>query len=134
MTLSLVYEISNGELIVLSKKGEKILWKGKPKGYDVIQVIPVESSDDCIVLLDWLKTGLENQKNFLRLDLHGNVVWEVSDPPEKVAPGPVRGKETETYTCITRIEEFQLVAYSYSGYSDHIDIETGVITKSEFVK
>lgn len=134
MTLLRAYEIKNGELTVRSTKNGEVLWKGKPKGYVVTQVLSIEGSNDCIVLLEWRKTGLENQRNLLRLDSHGNIVWEVGDPPKKVTPGPERGIEIESYTGITSIEKFQLIAYAYSGFSDHIDIETGAIIKSEFVK
>ena len=134
MILFPAFEIKNGELIIRSTMNREVLWKGKPKGYDVTQVLPVEGSNDCIALLEWLKSGLENQRNLLRLDPHGNIVWEVGDPPKKVAPGPERGIEIESYTGITSIEKFQLIAFAYSGFSDHIDIETGTIIKSEFVK
>lgn len=134
MSILRAYEIKNGELIIRSTKSREVLWKGKPKGYDVTQVFPIEDSNDCIVLLEWLKSGLENQKNLIRLDPYGNIVWEVSDPPKKAAPGPERGIEIESYTGITGIEKFQLIAFAYSGFSDHIDIETGKLIKSEFVK
>ena len=134
MSLSCVYEIENAELIVKSTLTGELFWKGKPKGYAVTQVLPVEGSNDCIVLLEWLKSGLENQKNLIRLDPYGNIVWEVGDPPKKAAPGPERGLEIESYTGITGIEKFQLIAFAYSGFSDHIDIETGAIIKSKFVK
>ena len=134
MTFSCVFEIKDGELIVTSTLTEEVLWKGKPKGYHVAQVLPIEGSNDCIVLLEWLKSGLENQKNLIRLDPYGNIVWEVGDPPKKAAPGPERGLEIESYTGITGIEKIQLIAFAYSGFSDHIDIETGAIIKSEFVK
>lgn len=134
MTFLCAYEVKNGELIVRSTKNGEIFWKGKPKGYDVTQVISIEGSNDCIVLLEWRKTALENQKNLLRLNPHGNIVWEVGDPPKKVAYGPERGIEIESYTGITSIEKSQLNAFAYFGFSDHIDIETGAIIKSEFVK
>lgn len=134
MTLSCAYEMRNGELIIRSTKNREVLWKGKPKGYAVTQVFPIEGSNDCIVLLEWLKTGLDNQNNLLRLDPYGNIVWEVGVPPKKTTPGPERGIEIESYTGITSIEKFQLIAFAYSGFSDHIDIETGYIFKSEFVK
>jgi len=133
MTSTKTYEIINGELLIRSQENGEVLWKGKPKGYDVAVVLPIEDSDDYIVLLEWLKSGLENQKNLLRLDLYGNIVWEVGDPPKGV-PGPERGPEIESYTGITGIEKYQLIAYAYSGFSDHIDIETGTIVGSEFVK
>lgn len=134
MTLRHLYKIINGELSAISATTGEVLWKGKPKGYNVINVFGIDGSNDIIVLLEWLKSGLENQKNLQRLDPHGNIVWEVGDPPKKVPPGPERGIETESYTGITRIERTQLIAYAYSGFSDTIDIETGTIIGSEFVR
>ena len=109
MTPTSTYKIINGELLVRSQETGKVLWKGKPKGYDVTVVLPIEGSNGCIVLLEWLKSGLENQKNLLRLDPLGNIVWEVGDPPKKVFPGPERGQESESYTQIM-IENSQLIA------------------------
>ncbi len=133
MTLSCVFEIKNGELIVTSTLTEEVFWKGKPKGYDVVQVLPIEGSNDCIVLLEWLKSGLENQKNLIRLDPYGNIVWEVGNPPKGFVYGLERGIETESYTQIM-YENYQLIASSYSGFADYINVETGQIYKSEFVK
>lgn len=127
------HEIVNGELWISSQMTGKVLWKGKPKGYDVTAVLPIEGLNDYIVLLEWLKSGLENQKNLLRLDPYGNIVWEVGDPPKKVFHGLQRGQESESYTQIM-IENSQLIASSYSGFADYINIETGYIFKSEFVK
>ncbi len=132
--LSTIYKISEGELISKSKNHKTVFWKGKPKGFDVIQVLPINNSDDCIVLLDWLNTGLQNQKNLMRLDLHGNIIWEVGEPSNDCSIGSGRESEIESYTGITRIEEFQLITYAYSGYADYIDLKTGGIIKSEFVK
>lgn len=133
MTSSYVYGIKNSELIVKSTKNEKVMWEGKPKGYAVSQVLPIEDSNDCITLLDWRKTGLENQRNLLRLDPHGNIVWEVGNPPKGFVYGLERGIETESYTQIM-YENRQLIASSYSGFADYINVETGQIYKSEFVK
>lgn len=133
MTLSCVFEIKNGELIVKSKLTEEAFWKGKPKGYDVAQVLPIEGSNDCIVLLEWLKSGLENQKNLIRLEPFGNIVWEVGDPPKEVFAGLERGQDSESYTQIM-IEKSNLIASSYSGFADYINIGTGHVIKSEFVK
>jgi len=133
MTSISTYEIVNGELIIRSKETGEIMWRGKPKGYEVAVVLPIEQSDDYIVLLEWLKSGLENQKNLLRLEPSGNIVWEVGDPPKDSYSGPERGQESESYTQIM-VENPQLIASSYSGYADFIDVETGYIYKSEFVK
>lgn len=133
MTPTNTYEIVNGELRISSQVTGKVLWEGKPKGYDVTAVLPIEGLNDYIVLLEWLKSGLENQKNLVRLDPYGNIVWEVGDPPRDVFVGLERGQEPESYTQIM-IENSQLIASSYSGFADYINIETGFIFKTEFVK
>jgi len=134
MSMLYRFDIKNGDLFISSATNGEVIWTGKPKGYDVTQVLPIVGSNDCIVLLDWLKTGLENQKNLLRLDSHGFTVWEVGDPPKGFVYGIERGVETESYTGITGIDKIQVTAFSYSCFSDQIELGSGNIIKSEFVK
>lgn len=133
MTLPTSFKIVNRELSINSNVTGKVIWKGKPKGYDVTAVLPIDGEDEYIVLVDWLKSGLENQKNLLRLDPYGNIVWEVGDPQIQSVFGLQRGQEVESYTQIL-IKNSQLIATSYSCFVDYIDTETGCIIKSEFVK
>lgn len=133
MALLCSYEVESGELIVRSTKNGEILWKGKPKGYDVGQVFPINGSNDCIVLLEWQKTRVENQRNLLRLDPCGKIIWVIEDPTKKIISGPKREQEVESYTQVL-IKNSQWIASTYSGFADYIDIETGAIIKSEFVK
>ena len=101
---------TNAKLVVKSAENDHKIWNGKPKGYDVIEVFPIEGTDDCIILLEWLKTGMENQKNLLRIDFQGNLIWEIGDPPIDITSGPLRALETEPYTGVIKVEEKFIVA------------------------
>ena len=129
------FSIIKGELVIrLSSTGE-ILWKGKPNGIDVDYVFTIPDSTDILVILDGGAAYKQGKKNLLRFDLQGNVIWEVESPPEKNLYGPDRDdKSMEVYTDISAIDVNFVEAFAYSGYSDVIDIHTGKILKSTFVK
>jgi hypothetical protein len=83
MTSQIFYSIDLGDLVIRASRDNAILWKGKPNGVDVELALSIPNSEDLIVLLDWLKAADKNIKNLLRLDPHGNVVWEVESAPPK---------------------------------------------------
>lgn len=127
----ILFSIDQGELVIRRSQNNEVLWQGKPNGVDVDIVLPIPNTDDAIVLLNWLKAADQNKKNLLRLNSHGNVVWEVDSAPKKTPPGPDR--DMDVYTSMI-IKNNIVIAYAFSGYSDEIDIQTGKIIKWEFVK
>ena len=126
-----LHSIEQGNLVIKSSYYSVVLWKGKPNGIDVELALPISNSEDLIVLLYWLKAADQKKKNLLRLSPHGNVVWEVDSAPKKTPPGPDR--DMDVYTSVI-IKDNIVIAYAFSGYSDHIDIQTGKIIKWIFVK
>ena len=135
MVASNTFSIVQGVLIIRSSSTGEILWKGKPYDINVDKIFPIPDSTDLIVLLDWNEAGGQNKRNLLRLDTLGNLIWEVELPPVKQLHGPDRDdKRGDVYTGITAIDDNVLKAYAWAGYSDHIDIHTGKILKSIFVK
>ena len=129
------FSIIQGELVIRVSSTGEILWKGKPYGINVDYVFTIPDSTDILVLLDWGANYTLGKNNLLRLDVLGNVIWVVGSPPIKSPPGPDRDdKNMQVYTGITAIDVNFVVAFAYSGYSDVIDIHTGKILKSIFVK
>jgi hypothetical protein len=128
------FSLSEGMLVVKSGENGQLLWVGNPKGYKVENFIPVKEANDCIVLLEWLKPAMENQKNLLRINSFGEIIWEVGDPSKILYTGPAREDEIESYTGIVGMNGNILEAYAYSGYADFIDTSNGEIIRSIFVK
>ncbi len=128
------FSLSEGALVVKSGENGQLLWMGYPKGFKVDNFIPIKEANECIVLLEWRKPAFENQKNLLRINSFGDIIWEVGDPPKKTTFGLARGYEIESYTGIGGINGNILEAYAYSGFADYIDASTGEIVRSIFVK
>ena len=125
------FSIVQGELVIRSSSTDEILWKGKLYGIEVEKVLPLFASEDMIVLLSWRGAITIKKKNLLRINSMGNIVWVVDSPPIKNSPGPDR--DFEVYSDVEIIDD-TLIAFAMKGYSDHIDIHTGKILKSIFVK
>ncbi len=133
MTTSYAYSIDNGELVVIDTARDLILWRGKPKGIDVISSIEIPSSSDCIVLLDSDKAMKESERNLLRIGPNGHMRWQVGDPPPKYQSyGIDRGEDI--YMRIMRVDGPYVLADSFLGFLDYIDMESGKVCKSIFLK
>lgn len=77
---------------------------------------------------------MTKHRNILRVNRYGEVLWEVVAPDDKFRPISVKDEENNIYTGITKIHTNSFLAFAYYGYSDEIDILTGEIIRSEFVK
>ena len=132
MALRYKYSVKDGDLVIRDEKNN-LIWRGKPKGSHVISAFALPSSDDAIVLLDWKEAFISREKNLIRVGPKGEIKWEVREP---VANGEIYGidRKGDTYVRIFKIEGSNLFANSFSGFLDEIDIETGQVRKSTFVK
>ena len=74
------YFVEGDELWVADSVTGRIAWHGKPDGYPVQTVLPVASSEDCIVLLRYgygkgQEGGYHPFSNLIRCRPDGSVVW-----------------------------------------------------------
>jgi hypothetical protein len=128
------FSVVNGELEIRSFSTGNLLWKGRPNDLDVQIVLPIPKTEDYIVILDWRKAGIQyNKKNLLRLTPFGDILWEVESPSKIEQYGIVR-PDLEIYTGIISLKNNKIEAYCFSGFTDEIDLDSGKITKSVFVK
>ena len=124
----------NGIALFATERGE-LLWEGKPFDISVKSLYRIPSSMDFIVLLNWDEAIERKQRNLLRFSCLGKVIWIVEKPKSDFRL--IRTSiidAIDVYTGISRIEKGLVFAYSCLGYSDHIDIESGRIISTEFVK
>jgi hypothetical protein len=125
-----IYSVQDKELFVTDIETGKLTWKGKPNQLDVLTVIPIPETNDCIVLLKYSQPG-SYQKNLLRLDPYGRIKWEPG-LPIKTLFGLER-TDQEIYLAV-KLDDNRVIGTTFSGFIDFIDIETGQILDSVFVK
>ena len=124
------YLAKNHELLVIQKISGKLAWNRKPYGKEVELVIPVPSSDYCIDLLNWKKAKSVSVKNLLRCGPDGGIKWEVDTPKKKFFQ---LDRSNDPYDFI-KINKSLIEANSLLSFLDYIDIESGYILNSIFLK
>jgi len=124
------YLIRDHELLVVENTSGKLAWKGKPNGLEVELAIPVPTSDDCIVLLNWKRAKSQSVKNLLRCGPDGKIKWEVSSPKKEL---PDVDRSNDVYDLIN-INKSMIEANSLLSFLDYIDLESGNILHSSFLK
>ena len=95
---------------------------------DVDFALGIPATHDCIVLLDRRKSI---GSNLLRMGPDGSVLWRASYP--LVGLYGVN-RSHDAYVQIRDMSGSTLRANSYSGFLDTIDLATGRVISSEFVK
>jgi outer membrane protein assembly factor BamB len=129
MNTNFEYSIVNrGELLIRSKQNGKAIWTGRPKNSDVEMLSPIPMSDDCIVMLNW-KRG--SPGNVIRISPDGEILWEV----ERLMSNTYGvNRFNDVYVKIQSVCGTTIMANSWSGFLDTIDIDTGKVIDSGFVK
>ena len=87
--------------------------------YDVYAALSMPYTDDVLVMLDYSHSFA----NILRCHSDGSLVWQAQLP----------GKAGDVYIKM-EWKDRELIAGSWFGYSVNLDIETGRILRSEFIK
>jgi hypothetical protein len=126
------YIIKNGELLICTNKSGGDIYVGQVNGIKVEEVLKIPDTQDCIVLLNYLQAHVKQKSNILRIDETGKIKWEVGSPQKQDSKQLIRD-EIGSYTGFF-IRNGLLFAYDYSGFSDQIDMKTGLVLHSEFVK
>lgn len=102
---------------------------GGADGPSQVEGVPVKTSfvlpgtSDHVVLLDYMG-GPKNFRNVLRIATSGEVVWR-AELPDRSGP--------EAYVDL-ELSSDGLVARSWSGHRVVMDVNSGRIARSEFVK
>ncbi len=130
MTIDANFSIENRTLIIRNNKGI-IKWKGKPKNMDVVALNPIIASGSCVVLLDSLQAEKLKTRNLLRINHKGKIEWEVGSPSKSILK---LDRKYDYYVRIYKSGEKFLEVNSWLGFLDTIDINSGIIKDSEFVK
>jgi hypothetical protein len=118
------YAVADGDLVIKKSDTDSIVWRGRPDdSYPVSVVLPLQESDDCLVLLEYSSRSGYGLENLLRCRLDGSIVWRAEQPE----------RAHDRYVGMRWTEE-GLSAGSWSGYRVLLDTETGRIRSLEFTK
>jgi hypothetical protein len=116
------YELAGSDLVIRHEDGA-VRWRGRPDGYPVKAVSPLERNEGAVVLLDYM-SGPKNFANLLRVGIDGTVAWRAS-PPDRSG--------NDAFVEFSW-EGSELVANSWSCYQVRIDPLTGTVTSQVFTK
>ena len=116
------YTLADGDVLILDEDGS-VRWRGRLLERPVKVVSPLPDSDEAIALLDYGTTPTKFE-NLLRLRPDGSIVWRTPLP---------RTSGTDAFVGFMW-DDSQLVANTWSGHRLHIDVETGSVIATEFVK
>lgn len=115
------YEIVNGSLRI-STDG-KAARDFRPLDRDVIAILPLPASSDCIVLSDYRSHEPGPFANVARIDASGREIWRATPP----------GARNDEFTSI-RLVDGLIHAYASSGYSVVLKPRNGKVVETLFVK
>ena len=118
----LSYGPSNGYLLVFDATTEQLVWRGYPEGRPVKKVSQLTNLTGCIVLVEWEGVSKHDQ-NLWRYSHDEGVIWRAELPQS----GPDSYMDFE-------LERGELYAGSWSCFKVKIDLESGRIIGSTFVK
>lgn len=130
MSSRFVYSVAEGELTIRQEDEAVVRWRGKPRNINVKEVLPLGDSDDCLVLLDWREAAEISRSNLIRIGPDGSVKWEVAVPRERVLG---IDRSSDVYVAV-KLQGTRVLANSFLGFLDHIDLLTGRVVESIFVK
>lgn len=129
-----VYVIKDGILYSYLENSEKVIWAGKFKEIDVVSFLKMPNSDDCIIILRWIHSSNKpGTKNAMRVTPFGEIVWEIDLPNEYKNIFGIN-REDDIYVRIYKIFDTKVLINSYSGFLDDVDLETGKVVDTKFVK
>lgn len=123
MTNAIRYSVVDGEIVAIDARSGDVRWQGRPDDGLAISVLPVPSSTDAVVLLDYTSRRGAFQ-NVVRIGPDGTVRWRAQLPTS----GP-----TDAYVEMD-FDDVSLSALSWTGYRVAVDLSTGQITGQRFVK
>jgi hypothetical protein len=128
-------EFSRDGKLTFVADNHRLLWSGKPLGITVDAVFVMSTCTDFLVILNPKECIEKKVQNLARIKCNREIVWVAEKPDSKFRPMKTSfGENDDVYTGITSISDEQISAYSFIGYSDQIDLATGKIVGSEFVK
>jgi hypothetical protein len=116
------YRIGKEGLLSVVDDAGTVLWSGEPLGYRAADVLPIEGSDDCVVMCRYDEVVRGPFRNVARLTSRGAIIWQAEVPAAD-----------DRFVAIKWMNGL-LTATSWGGWSVRLDVGSGRITDSVFVK
>ncbi len=121
------YHAEGGELLIF-QEDDKLLWKGRPESYEVLQASSLPNTEDGIVCFNYLQQARFGRhkpipvSNLVRLKPDCSIIWRAELPyPD------------DRYVEF-RFDGEQLVAFSYGCFRMKLDLSNGKIVEKVFTK
>jgi hypothetical protein len=114
--------VADGDVVATDDDG-LVRWRGRPLGYSVKAVSPIDATGAAVVLLDYVR-GPTKFANLIRIRSDGSIVWQAPLPD-------VAGNDSFVEF---RWDCGRLVAHTWSGYQMVISVDDGSVASAEFVK
>ncbi len=113
---------TGGTQLAIADDAGTVRWTGEPLGHRAADVLPIEGSDDCVVMCRYDEVLRGPFRNVARLTSRGAIVWQAEVP-----------SADDTFVAIKWMSGL-LMAISWAGISVRLDVATGRIVDSVFVK
>jgi hypothetical protein len=118
---SFEFKILDGSLVVVTSNGSRHIFR--PLQRDVVAILPISDSGDCVVLSDYRNHGAGSLVNLSCVRPDGRVLW-TAEPPDS---------RNDEFTSI-RLVDGKVHAFSSSGFNVVIDPRDGRVLRRTFVK
>lgn len=118
-----IYSLNEKNLQIKDGYSQELIWEGKPDGYAALAIIPIPESEDCLVLLDFNNNALR-LKNIVRCKPDGSIAWRCQLP---------NSSGIDAYTSFIWTTQ-GVESYSWSGFVVSLNVDSGIIISSMFVK
>ena len=116
------YTIEFGKLVVRDTSSSSLLWSGDFDGCRVFKILPLGSTEDCLVLLDPGSSTRPTFENLLLVGPAGAVRWKAQLP-----------QTNDAFVDVLLIGQ-KLEARTWNGLRVKVDVETGQTLEIGFTK
>ena len=117
-------------LVITNGPDGEIVWQGKFFEIDAEFVMPVQASSDCLVLLNGKQAVSKGLRNLIRCTPTGEIKWQAGIPTKTMKD---LDRSRDFYRTI-QLKDKTIEAYSFLSFLDYIDINTGKVVDTEFLK
>ena len=130
--VEVIWTVRDGFAVAVGGPDAAVIWSGQPCGCEVKEAVRIDGSNDAVVLSQ--QHSCPYRSNLVRCGSTGEVVWRAEYPRDDFGTKVGEGELPDNYVRVTLYDGYKLVAWSFSGYLCHLDVESGKLLGQQFVK